>query len=183
MMVSLVADSVARWMGILSTGLLMGSEAEDAVQRAQKVLGSSQLATLRRWFAALPPEGMRDAKCAVVEACIFIVHADGVVQDAERELVERIVQLSELDENAQEWLIKRIDEKPLLDSVAERLTHPALRELVIAMTWQIVTADGTVEQAEHQAHSDLAQKLDVSADRASVLRTILRDEARLSRTD
>lgn len=180
MMMSLVADSVARWMGILSTGLLVGSDAEAAAIRAQKVLGSQQLAELRRWFSALPPEGLRDAKCAVIEACIAIVHSDGVVADSERELVERIVQLAELDDAAAKWLVRRIDETPSLDAIVERLTHPALRELVLVMTWQIVTADGQVEQAEHGAHVALAEKLGVSVARASVLRTILRDEARHS---
>lgn len=182
MMMSLVADSVARWMGILSTGLLVGSDAEAAAVRAQKVLGAQQLSELRRWFGNLPPDGLRDAKCAVIEACIAIVHSDGVVADSERELVERIVQLAELDDSAQEWLVKRIDEKPSLDSIVERLTHPALRELVLVMTWQIVTADGQVEAAEHTAHVGLAEKLGISAARASVLRTILRDEARHSIT-
>lgn len=183
MMISLVADSVARWMGILSTGLLVGSDAEAAAIRAQKVLGSQQLSELRRWFGALPPEGLRDAKCAVIEACIVIVHADGVVDDSERELVERMVQLAELDDDAVAWLSKRIDERPELDAIVARLTHPALRELVLVMAWQIVTVDGTVEPAEHQAYGDLADKLGVESARASVLRTILRDEARLSRTD
>ncbi|MBX7192577.1 MAG: tellurite resistance TerB family protein [Sandaracinaceae bacterium] len=183
MMMSLVADSVARWMGILTSGLLVGSDAEAAAIRAQKVLGSQQLSELRRWFAALPPEALRDAKVAVIEACIAIVHADGVVADAERELVERIVQLADLDEGAVEWLVKRIDETPDVDSIVSRLTHPALRELVLVMTWQIVTVDGTVEHAEHQAHAELAAKLGIDSARASVLRTILRDEARLSRTD
>jgi uncharacterized membrane protein YebE (DUF533 family) len=176
MITSFVADSVAHWMGILSTGLLVGSEAEAAALRAQKVLGSQQLGELRRWFGALPPDSLRDAKSAVIEACIAIVHADGVVADAERELVERMVRLAELDDEAQAWLLRRIDERPVLDEVVPRLTHPALRELVLVMAWQIVTADGHVEQAEHSAYAQLAEKLGVSASRASVLRTILRDE-------
>ncbi len=180
MLMSLVADSVARWMGILSTGLLVGSEAEAAAIRAQKVLGSEQLADLRRWFGALPPDGLTDAKCAVVEACIAVVQADGVVADEERELLERIVQLSDLDEASQERLVRRIDEKPSLDSVAPRLQHAGLRELVLVMAWQLVTADGHVEAAEHTAHVSLAETLGVSAARASVLRTILRDEAQHS---
>lgn len=182
MMMSLVADSVARWMGILSTGLLVGSDAEAAAIRAQRVLGGPQLSELRQWFAGLSPEALRDAKVAVIEACISMVHADGVVADPERELVERIVQLADLDENAVEWLLGRIEKKPNLEAIVARLTHPALRELVLVMTWQIVTADGEVEQAEHQAHAELAEKLGVDSARASVLRTILRDEARHSRT-
>jgi len=183
MMLSLVADSVARWMGILSTGLLIGSDAEAAAIRAQKVLGSQQLSELRRWFDALPPESVLDAKAAVIEACIAIVHADGAVQDQERELVERIVQLAELDDAAGEALVKRIDQKPDVDAIVARLTHPALRELVLVMTWQIVTSDGNVEQGEHQAHTELATKLAIDPARASILRTILRDEVRVSRTD
>lgn len=180
MRMSLVADSVVHWMGILSTGLLVGSQQEAAAVRAQRVLGAAPLAELRRWFADQPAERLRDTKMAVVEACIAIVRADGTVAEAERELLERIVRFAELDEAAQEALLARIDAPAPLEDAARRLEHPALRELVLVMAWQLVTADGRVEASEHQAHAKLAERLGVSEARASVLRTMLRDEVRHS---
>lgn len=171
-----VAESVARWMGILSTGLIISAEAEAAALRAQKVLGSQQLDELRRWFGALPADALRDAKCAVVEACIAIVHADGKIADAERDFVERMVQLAELDRQTEGWLLERLEQRPTLDAVVPRLAHPALRELVLVMTWQIVAADGSVDAAEDAAHVDLAERLWVDAPRARALRVVLGDE-------
>lgn len=169
-----VADSVARWMGILSTGLLIGAEAEQAAVRAQRVLGVAPLAELRRWFAAQPENAVRDAKCAVIEACISVVHADGVVDDAERELIDRMIQFAELDPAAEEWLASKLEAPSSLDSVVPRLTHPGLRELVLVMAWQIALADGHAQQSEHGAYGVLADRLGVAPARASELRSILK---------
>ena len=171
-----VAESVARWMGILSTGLLIGSEAEAAALRAQRVLGTQPLTELRRWFAALPEDALRDAKCAVIEACISIVHADGGVNDEERELIERMIQLGELDPAAEEWLQGRIDAPASLDDIVPRLQHNGLRELVLVMAWQIALADGHAAQAEHGAYGVLADRLGVDPTRASQLRTVLKND-------
>jgi uncharacterized membrane protein YebE (DUF533 family) len=171
-----VAESVARWMGILSTGLLMGAEAEQAAVRAQRVLGAGPLAELRRWFAALPDETVRDAKCAVIEACISIVHADGSVGDAERELIERMIQLSDLDPEAEAWLNGKVEAPGTLDEIVPRLTHTGLRELVLVMAWQLALADGHAQQSEHGAYGVLADRLGVAPGRASELRSILKSD-------
>lgn len=170
-----VADSTARWMGILSTGLLLGRDAEESALRAQKVLGSERLVALRDWFDAQSPEALVDAKRAVVEACIAIVHADRQVADAERELIERIVQMAELDLETQASLVASVDTAPALDAVIPRIPHPALRELVLVMAWQIANADGKVEQAEHGAYGVLADQLGIAPTRANELRTMLRE--------
>lgn len=163
-------------MGILSTGLLIGAEAEAAALRAQRVLGTQPLAELRRWFAALPEDALRDAKCAVIEACVSIVHADGGVNDEERELIERMIQLGEFDPVAEEWLQGRVNAPPSLEEIVPRLPHTGLRELVLVMAWQIALADGHAAQAEHGAYGVLADRLGVEPVRASQLRSVLKND-------
>jgi len=138
------------------------------------VLGAQPLAELRRWFAALSEDALRDAKCAVIDACVSIVHADGGVNDQERELIERMIQLGELDPAAEEWLTGRIDAPASLDDIVPRLQHSGLRELVLVMAWQIALADGHAAQAEHGAYGVLADRLGVAPARASQLRSVLK---------
>lgn len=171
-----VADQVARWMGIFSTGLLVGAQAEQALERSIKVLGRDRVVELRAWFEQQTPEALDAAKAAVVEACISIVLADGQVADAERELLGRVVLLSELAEETQQALMARIDAAPALDSVVARLPHPSLRELVLVMAWQLALADGKADPSEHGAYGILADRLGISPERASALRALFRDE-------
>lgn len=173
---SSVVESIARWMGILTTGLLIGSEAEEAAKRAQRVLGSARLSELRGWFDATPAPVVRDAKCAVIEACIAIGKADGSVDASERELLEEMLRLAELDDASSDELRARIDQAPAaLDALVARLTQPSLRELVLVMAWQIITADGVTAADEERAYEALAAQLEIEPARALELRTILRD--------
>ncbi|MFO0686256.1 MAG: TerB family tellurite resistance protein [Sandaracinus sp.] len=166
-------EAAARWLGILTTGLLVGSEDEESAKLLQKVVGGPALADLRHWFASADPAASRDARIAVIEACIAIVRADRAVGDVERDAIERIVMLSELDEEAQASLRKHVDEDVPLDGIAPRLAHPALREALLVLTWQIAKADGRVQDAEAGLYGMLADKLGVTPTRASELRSIL----------
>jgi uncharacterized tellurite resistance protein B-like protein len=165
------ADSTARWLGILSTGMLIGRDAELSAQSAQRLVGEKALGELRRWFQTATPEAAKDARVAAIEACIAIVHADRVVKDEERELVERVIQLSELDPETQEAMTKRIDTAPVLDGIAKRLPHPALAELLLVLAWQVALSDGKVHDEERGAYGVLADQLGVTPTRASELRT------------
>lgn len=169
-----VADSVARWLGILSTGLLIGEGAERAAVRAQKVLGVQPLADLRRWFAEQDEAVLRDAKCAVIEASLAIAFADEQLDDAERELAEQIILLSELDEATQAGLLAKLDARPSLDVVVGRLQQPVLRELALVMAWQMASIDGHVDAREHGAYGLLADRLGIAPVRASELRALLK---------
>lgn len=170
-----VAEEVARWMGILSGGLLIGEEAERSAIRARLVLGGPRLVELRKWFDAQTPEALADLKTAVIEAVVSIAYADGKVADDEVELANLLIAFSELDEATQAQVRARIATSPSLDLVVPRITHPAIRELVLVMAWQMASADGRVEQSEHGAYGVLADKLDVSPTRAHELRTLFRD--------
>ena len=166
-------DTAARWLGILSTGLLVGSEDEAAAKVLQGAIGGPALNDLREWFQKTAPSVTRDARIAVVECCIAIIRADHTVGEAERDAVERIIQLSELDDEAQQKLSKHIDAEVSLDGIAARLPKPALAEAMLVLAWQLARADGRVQDDEAGVYGTLADALGVTPSRASELRTIL----------
>src|SRR4051812_35476026 len=134
--------AAARWLGILSSGLLVGSEDEASAKILQKVIGAPRLTELRHWFANAEPAVTREARIAAVECCIAIVRADRSVGDAEREAVENIILHSELDEETQASLQKHIDSDVSLDGMGPRLAQPALAEALLVLAWQLARSDG-----------------------------------------
>ncbi len=166
-------EAAERWLGILSSGLLVSSEDEASAKTLQRVIGSPALTALRHWFASADPALTREARVAAVEACIAIVRADRVVGDAEREAVENIILKSDLDEATQASLRKHIDTDVSLDGIATRLAQPALAEALLVLAWQLARADGRVQDDEAGVYGLLADKLGVTPTRASELRSIL----------
>ncbi len=166
-------DSAARWLGILSTGMLVGAADEEAAKLLRSVLGGPALSGLRQWFHDADPSVAREARIAAVEACIAIVRADRTVGDTEREAVENIIMHSELDEETQASLRKHIDTDVSLDGIAARLSQPALAEALLVLAWQIAKADGRVQDVEAGVYGTLADKLGVTPTRASELRSLL----------
>jgi len=162
-----------RWLGILSTGMLVGADDEAAAKLLATVLGGPVLNGLRQWFQTADPEVARQARIAAVEACIAIVRADRTVGDTEREAVENIIMHSGLDEETQASLQKHIDSDVSLDGLASRLAQPALAEALLVLAWQLAKADGRVQDAEAGVYGQLADKLGVTPKRASELRTLL----------
>ena len=165
-----VADQVARWLGILSSGVLDGEDAERSLVRAHQVLGEERLGELREWFRDTPAQVVADAKRAVVEACVAVVHADEVVTGSERELVARIVQLAALDPASARSLEASIDAPLPLDQIAPRIPHPALRELVLVIAWQIAQVDEDIDGTERGTYGELAKRLAITPARAKELR-------------
>ena len=166
-------ESAARWLGILSSGFLIGEEAEASAKILQRVLGQQPLSELRQWFANADPKDTREARIAAVEACIAIVRGDREVGDLEREAVERIILLSDLDDETQASLQKHIDSDVSLEGMAARLTQPALRDALLVLAWQVARADGRVTPEEAGVYGLLADQLGVSPTRANELRAKL----------
>lgn len=167
-----VADEVARWLGIFTTGMLVGADADRSLERAVAVLGEAHVAELRAWFRDTPKDRVLDAKRAVITAAIAVAHADHQVQDSERELVGRLVQLAEFDDESAAALVASLDTRPVLDAVAPRIAHPALRELALVIAWQIANADAAVDVAERGIFGELAKRLGIEAARAKELRAL-----------
>jgi tellurite resistance protein len=47
-----------------------------------------------------------------------------------------------------------------------RITHPVLRELMLALTWELACADGRIDAREREVFERLARTLDISRVRA-----------------
>jgi tellurite resistance protein len=152
-----IADEVARWLGIFTTGTLVSADDERSLQRAAEVLGEPRVGELREWFEATDEAQVRAAKCAVIEAAIAFAHADREVDDAERDVVARLVQLAT---------------RPDLETLAQRITHPGLRELTLVIAWQVATADADIDEHERGMYGELAKRLGVEPDRAKTLRAM-----------
>lgn len=167
-----IADEVARWLGIFTTGTLMSADDERSLERAAEVLGEARVGELRAWFESTPEAQVRASKCAVIEAAIAFAHADREVEDSERELVGRLVQLAELDDESATHLHESLATRPDLAALAQRITHPALRELTLVIAWQVAGADATIDEHERGMYGELAKRLSVEPARAKALRAI-----------
>jgi len=167
-----VADEVARWLGIFTTGTLMGEGDERSLERAAEVLGEARLGELREWFEQTPADQVRDAKCAVIEVAIAVAHADAEIADSERELVGRLVQLAELDEESAKALNASLETRPSLEAVTPRINHPSLRELALVIAWQVASADSSIDEAERGIYGVLSKRLSVEPERAKALRAL-----------
>lgn len=144
-------------------GLLRGEREEEGVVLATRIVGEERLSELRDWLEALPPEQLDALRGAAVELCIWMAVADRVIDPAERDLLADIVRASGLGADEEERLVRLLaaalgDVRKLahVETLAERLDHPILRELMLAMTWHIARADGFVDALEDQSYERLA---------------------------
>ena len=166
--------SVEHWLGVLATGVLLDDADEAALLAAKRIVGEETLVSLREWFAARTPAETQQAQCAVIEACIAMVHADRVVTDAERRQLRSLVDASRLDTEHMAIMRKAIDHAPRdVASHIERLAHPALRELLLVLAWELANADGKLDDTERAAYGVLAAQLGVAPERARALRDAL----------
>ena len=164
--------SVERWLGVLATGILHDRADEDAVRAAARIVGEDALGSLREWFAAQTPGERQTAQCAVIDACVAMVHADRVVTDGERAQLRALIDSSSLDAEHAARMLRAIDLEPRrLEAVVERVGHPVLRELLLVLAWELANADGTYGEAERGTYGLLAARLGIAPERAQSLRT------------
>jgi len=162
---------MATWIGTLSRGGIIREEREEAgVAVAAFVVGADDLASLREWFNEQEPTIRAREQRAAVEVCIWMAHADREVVHEEAELLRAVVLGCELGQAERTELLDSVAEPPPLSDIAERLTHPTLRELMLALGWELACADGRIDPREIELHDGLAKRLGVSAERARELR-------------
>lgn len=168
---------MATWLGALSRGGVLRDDREEAgVAVAAFVVGEEELGALRDWLGVQPADVIAREQRAAIEVCIWMAHADRDVAHEEAELLRAIVLASELDESVREELYLEVGEPPPLGEVHTRLTHPVLRELMLALSWELACADGRIDPVERELHDGLAKRLEVSHDRAAEIRAQIEAE-------
>lgn len=167
---------MASWLGSLARSGVLGrphAEAGDAL--AAFVVGEEPLSELRAWLRAQTDEVAVRERRAAIEVCIWMAHADREVHLEERAMLRDLVAQSGLDEDTQDALVAAVHDPPGLDGLEKRLTHPVLRELLLALAWELASADDRIHESEREAYSDLARLLEISAERADQIRRAVSD--------
>lgn len=164
--------AMSTWLGTLARGGVLRNTTEEAgVAVAAYVVGEDRLSELREWMKAQPREVVEREQIAAIEVCIWMAQADRQLDPSERALLEDVVNASGLEYAAQERLIASLENPSSLDGLETRLTHPVLRELLLALSWELALADGRIDEGEQKFYADLATRLGVPDPRATEIRT------------
>lgn len=163
--------AMATWLGTLARGGILRSSHEEAgVAVAAWVVGEERLGALRDHLAHQPEDVVTREQRGAIEVCIAMAHADRKIDPEETHLLRQIVLESQLADDVRDELVEAAHDPPSLDGIEARVTHPVLRELLLALSWELATADGIVDVREQAFHSSLAARLGVPEDRADEIR-------------
>ena len=151
--------AMATWVGALARGgVLFSAEEEEGAQLALSVLGEDGLVQLREWFSSQTRDIVERERRGAIHACVWMAQADREVATEEVELLENVIGHSELPPKVQEELVAAIDEPLEPEDIAEELTQPGLRELMLALTWELAVIDNRLGDDERTAHQELARR-------------------------
>jgi tellurite resistance protein len=165
------ARAMATWLGALRrSGVVHGADAEAGEGLAAFVLGERRLDELQTWLAHAHPEEIEREKQAAIEVCIWMAHADRVLEPEERALLREIIDASGLSDDVRAELTVATLDPPSLRGLDRRLRQPVLKELLLALAWELAMADGRVTRAESDFYRGLAARLGVPVDRAEAIR-------------
>lgn len=163
--------AIAAWLGAMTGEAPQSLHADAGVVLARYVLGSDEVAALRGWFGEQPDAERAAVREALLETCIHMAHADRDLHPAERELIERAIEEAQLGPGAEARLRGHLTTGGVLpQDLATRLAHPTLREMALALAWELALADDRVRPEELTAHASLVTALGVTAERAAYLR-------------
>jgi uncharacterized tellurite resistance protein B-like protein len=175
--VSLGPSAIATWVAVLSGGgLLHGEREAKGVELASSIVGEARLSELRGWLEARNQEDLADIRSASIELCMWMAVADRVTDPAERDLLGDIVRASGLSPDEEARLLALLPAAlgdvrslPHLETLAERLDHPVLRELMLALAWYVAGSDGFVDALEDTSYERLAGIFGVDPSTASAI--------------
>ncbi len=90
-------------------------------------------------------------------------------------MLRQIIEACALGEAARTELAAQTAEAPSLARLERRITHPVLRELLLALAWELAASDGRIMRAELDFYDGLASKLGIESDRAIAIRAAIND--------
>lgn len=174
---TLAQRAMSSWLGLLSkSGVVDEDDRSAGAAVAAFVVGEEALEETARWFAAQDAGTRERERRAAIELCIWMAHADREVAPEERHLLRELVAQSGLSDEVQDELVNAVHEPPPLDGIEERLTHPTLRELMLAFAWELAMADGRIDRAESALFDELAERLAIAHERARAIREAIGEE-------
>lgn len=162
--VPLGAEAINTWVSLLSGGGILRGEREAAgAVLAGRIVGEARLSELRGWLGTLPADQLEDIRSAAIALCMWMAVADRVIDPRERELLGDVVRASGLSPAEEQNLLQLLNAAlgdvrrlPHVETLAERLDHPVLRELMLALAWHVANADGFVDALEGSSYGRLA---------------------------
>lgn len=158
-------NAMSSWLGSLSRGGVIEGESGDAV--AAYVVGAERLAELRGWLSGQPEAIRRRERRAAIEVCIWMANVDRNLDAEEAAMLRELIGRSGLPDEDQDQLVAESHDPPSLEDLEERLTHPVLHELLLALAWELASADGRIERSERDFFQGLAKRLRVEPVRAA----------------
>ena len=166
-------SAMSTWIGTLARiGVVSGEEAAGLAVAAY-VVGEERLDALRAWFAEQSADVAVREKRAAIEICIWMANADRNLDPEEAYFLKQLVMSAQLDDDTVDALVSAVHDPPSLDDLEERITHPVLRELMLALSWELAGTDGSVDRAEAAFHEGLAKRLGIDDARAEELRAAM----------
>lgn len=151
-------EGMAAWMGVLLRGGMIFNEREEqAVKTAMTVLGEERLEELRRFFAEQKPEQADQERVGAIQLCLWMANADRELASEERELLDEVIDRSDLPSSEKERLRDSMGEDPDVDGAIAAVNQPGLRRLVLALAWELAESDGTVDQDEQRVFDRLTE--------------------------
>jgi len=165
--------AMSSWLGSLARGgVLKGGDVGAAgMGVASYVVGAEALDALRQWMEQQPADVVTRERRAAVEVCIWMANADRQLDPEESHLLSEIIGRSGLDEDTMDELVAEVHDPPSLAKIEEKLTHPTLRELMLALAWEMAESDGEVAPSEADFYTGLAKRLGVDDARAQEIRS------------
>ena len=171
--------AMTSWVGTLTSGGVFRSKHEEAgVTLAAYVVGEEPMAQLRAWMVQQDDERLHVAQRACIEVCIWMANADRKLESEEVVLLKELIACSQLDEDEQDELVAAVHDPPSLKGIEKRLGHPVLRELMIALMWELALSDGDLAKQEIDLLIGFAKRFEIDPNRAQSLRDAV--HARLS---
>lgn len=156
---------MSSWLGSLARSGVIEGEGDDAV--AAFVVGKERVVELRGWLGAQPEEVRLRERRAALEVCIWMANVDRNLDPEEAAMLRELIGRSGLSDDVQDELVAASHDPPSLADLEARLTHPVLRELLMALAWELASADGRIDRSEKDFFIGLGKRLSISPTRAS----------------
>ncbi|MBI2897796.1 MAG: TerB family tellurite resistance protein [Deltaproteobacteria bacterium] len=169
-------EAIASWLGALTDGGVLSASAYAGRAVAVYVLGEETLRRLRSAFDKLTPEQAEDEKVAAIETCLWMAAADRFVAPEERMLLVEMIACAGLSPETKAALEGEIGDQPSLADLELRLGTYELRELLLAMCWELAVADGRIDRMETGFYRGLAARLGVTPERSESIRAAVQAE-------